>query len=103
MIPTSWSTMRGSSDRLLRLWKRHPIRLSSRSLAINVIGPFLVSSAVLPGMLARKYGRIINIDFRSRAEEGAPECSPYGVSKAGLISMTKTMAEGIGPPGGYHH
>lgn len=61
-------------------------------LAVNVIGPFLVSRAVLPGMLARKYGRIINIASVA-GKEGAPGMLPYGVSKAGLISMTKTMAK----------
>jgi 3-oxoacyl-[acyl-carrier protein] reductase len=63
-------------------------------LAINLVGPFLVCRAVLPGMLDRQYGRIINVASIA-GKEGNPNLLPYSVSKAGLIAMTKSLAKEV--------
>ncbi len=62
-----------------------------REVEINLRGPFLFTHAVLPGMIARRRGRIINI--ASRAGLQAIETgSAYCVSKAALIRLTENIA-----------
>ena len=57
----------------------------------NLTGPFLLSKAVLPGMVARKFGRIVNIasilSFVTWERRAA-----YSASKAGLMQLTRTLA-----------
>lgn len=61
-------------------------------LDVNLIGPFLVCKAAIPGMLARKYGRIVNIASIA-GKEGNPTLVPYSASKAALINLTKALAK----------
>jgi len=60
-------------------------------LSVNLTGPFLVTRRVLPGMLARRFGRVVNISSGSavRVTEGT---AAYSASKAGLIAFTKAVA-----------
>jgi 2-dehydro-3-deoxy-L-rhamnonate dehydrogenase (NAD+) len=67
-------------------------------LAINLIGPFLLSRAALPTMLTRKYGRIINVASIA-GKEGNPNLIPYSVSKAALIALTKSLAKEVAGKG----
>jgi 3-oxoacyl-[acyl-carrier protein] reductase len=67
-------------------------------LAINLVGPFLFSKAVLPLMLSRRYGRIINVASIA-GKEGNPNLIPYSVSKAALIAMTKSLAKEVAGKG----
>jgi len=67
-------------------------------LAINLVGPFLLSRAALPAMLARKYGRIINVASIA-GKEGNPNLIPYSVSKAALIAFTKSLAKEVAGKG----
>lgn len=67
-------------------------------LAINLTGPFLCAKAVLPNMLARGSGRIINIASIS-GKEGNPTMSAYSTSKAGLIGFTKALAKEVATEG----
>lgn len=62
-----------------------------RELEVNVRGPFLCARAVLPGMIARRRGRIINL---ASAAGLAPieRGSAYCVSKAALIRFSETLA-----------
>lgn len=69
-----------------------------RVLEVNLIGPFLVSRAVLPAMLDRKHGRIVNVASIA-GKEGNPNLIPYSVSKAGLIAMTKALAKEVAGQG----
>src|SRR5262249_39263367 len=63
-------------------------------LAVNLVGPFLWSRAVLPGMLQRRYGRIVNVASIA-GKEGNPTLGPYSASKAALIALTKSMAKEV--------
>lgn len=60
-------------------------------LRANVIGPFLCSQAVLPYMLASKWGRIVNITS-SITQDGLGTMAHYAASKSGLVGLTKAMA-----------
>jgi 3-oxoacyl-[acyl-carrier protein] reductase len=57
---------------------------------VMLSGPFYVMRAVLPGMLARRWGRIVNIS--SMSSRGAYKQASYGATKEGLIGLTKTVA-----------
>jgi 3-oxoacyl-[acyl-carrier protein] reductase len=59
---------------------------------INVIGLVLCCKAVLPGMIERKYGRIINIASIA-GKEGNPKMGPYSASKAAVIALTKSLSK----------
>jgi len=63
-------------------------------LATNLTGAFLAMQQVLPGMLKQRWGRIVNI-ASIVGETGNPGQSNYVASKAGLIGLTKSMAQEI--------
>jgi 3-oxoacyl-[acyl-carrier protein] reductase len=63
-------------------------------LATNLTGAFLAIQQVLPGMLKQRWGRIINIASIG-GETGNPGQSNYVASKAGLIGLTKSLAQEI--------
>jgi len=65
-------------------------------IAVNLTGSFLCCRAVLPGMIERKSGKIINITSVA-GQRAYPLRSPYAVSKAGLIALTRTLAAEVGP------
>jgi NAD(P)-dependent dehydrogenase (short-subunit alcohol dehydrogenase family) len=62
-----------------------------RMLRVNVTVPFLLSQAVLPGMLRRGWGRIINVGS-IYSLRGATNRAPYVASKHALSGLTKVMA-----------
>lgn len=59
---------------------------------INVIGLVQCCKAVLPGMIQRKYGRIVNIASIA-GKEGNPKMAPYSASKAAVICLTKSLSK----------
>jgi 3-oxoacyl-[acyl-carrier protein] reductase len=63
-----------------------------RVVEVNLVGPYLTSRAVVPVMLQRGYGRIVNIASIA-GKEGNPNASHYSASKAGLIGLTKSLAK----------
>jgi 3-oxoacyl-[acyl-carrier protein] reductase len=63
-----------------------------RVIDINLNGTFYVCKAVLPGMIARGYGRIVNIASIA-GKEGNPNASAYSASKAGVIGLTKSIGK----------
>ena len=62
-----------------------------RELEVNLRGPFLCSRAVLPGMVARRRGRIINVASDAGLHPRA-QASAYAVSKAALIRFSESTA-----------
>lgn len=62
-----------------------------RIIRINLKGTFLCSQAVLPHMVQRKEGRIINV-ASGRGIAGQPRAAHYGASKAAVINFTKSLA-----------
>ncbi len=63
-----------------------------RVIDIDLNGAFYVNRAVLPGMKARNYGRIVNIASIA-GKEGNPNASAYAAAKAGVIGMTKAVGK----------
>jgi 3-oxoacyl-[acyl-carrier protein] reductase len=67
-------------------------------LSVNLTGAFLYSKEVIPGMVSRKQGRIINISSMWGIVGSSCEVH-YSTVKAGLIGMTKALAKELGPSG----
>ena len=67
----------------LELWQRH--------FATNATGPFLLCRALLPGMLERKWGRVVNI-ASTAGLDGAPYIAAYSASKHALVGLTRALA-----------
>lgn len=65
-----------------------------RVIDIDLNGAFYVNRAVLPGMKARNYGRIVNIASIA-GKEGNPNASAYAAAKAGVIGMTKAVGKEV--------
>jgi len=62
-----------------------------RVLETNIIGPVLLLKSVLPSMLARGHGYVVNVNSLQGSDpSGSP--LPYGVSKAGLMRLTDGLA-----------
>ena len=62
------------------------------SIATNLSGVFYTCKAFLPGMLSRRYGRIINVASMA-GKEGNPFLAAYSATKAGVIGFTKAIAK----------
>jgi 2-keto-3-deoxy-L-fuconate dehydrogenase len=63
-----------------------------RSFRINVDSMFQLSKAVLPGMIERGGGSIINMSSVASSIKGAPNRFAYGTTKAAVIGLTKAIA-----------
>jgi len=63
-----------------------------RVIDIDLNGAFYVNRAVLPGMKARNYGRIVNIASIA-GKEGNPNAAAYAAAKGGVIAMTKAVGK----------
>ncbi len=69
-----------------------------RVMAIDLDGTFYMSKAVLPHMLARNSGRIVNIASIA-GKEGNPNMPAYSAAKAGVIGFTKSLAKEVATKG----
>jgi NAD(P)-dependent dehydrogenase (short-subunit alcohol dehydrogenase family) len=67
-----------------------------RVLDVNLTGSFLTCRAIVPHMIARGYGRIVNVASIA-GKEGNPTAAHYSASKAGLIGFTKSLAKELAP------
>jgi NAD(P)-dependent dehydrogenase (short-subunit alcohol dehydrogenase family) len=62
-----------------------------RYVRVNLSGPFYVIRAVLPHMVERRWGRIVNLSSISSTEGGYRQAH-YTAAKAGLIGLTRSIA-----------
>ena len=69
-----------------------------RIFDVNVRGAFLLTRALLPGMISRRHGSIVNISSMW-GQTGASCEVAYSASKAAIIGMTKALAKEVGPSG----
>jgi gluconate 5-dehydrogenase len=65
-------------------------------IATNLTAPFMVSQAVLPGMIARKSGKIVHI-ASLLSELGRTSVIPYTAAKGGVRQLTRGMAIELAP------
>ena len=65
--------------------------LWERTLAVNLTGPYHCMRAIVPGMLERRYGRVINI-ASTAARVGYAYTSAYVASKHGMLGLTRAVA-----------
>ena len=76
----------------------YPIEEWERVLRINLTSQFLCCRAVAPHMVQAKYGRIVNIASVA-GKEGNPNAVAYSASKAGVISLTKSLGKELAQTG----
>ena len=69
-----------------------------RVLAVNCDGVFYSNRAVIPGMVQRGYGRIVNMASIA-GKEGNPQMAAYSTSKAAVIGMTKSIGKDLAETG----
>jgi NAD(P)-dependent dehydrogenase (short-subunit alcohol dehydrogenase family) len=74
------------------------VELWDRVMAINIRGPFLMVKHVAPHMIARKYGKIVNIGSGTVAR-GIPNFSHYVTSKGAVTTFTRTISRELGEHG----
>ena len=87
----------GISGRTLPLWELEESDLD-QVYAVNLKGVFLACRAVIPGMLAQGYGRILNVASIA-GKEGNPTLIPYSSTKAAVIGLTKALAKEVAGKG----
>jgi 2-dehydro-3-deoxy-L-rhamnonate dehydrogenase (NAD+) len=76
----------------------YPIEEWERVLRVNLTSQFLCSRAVAPHMVKAGYGRIVNIASVA-GKEGNPNAVAYSASKAGVISLTKSLGKELAQSG----
>ncbi len=63
-----------------------------QTINLNLTVPFFLARALLPAMQAQQWGKIINI-ASLQSYRAFPNSIPYGASKAGIVQLTRAMAE----------
>jgi NAD(P)-dependent dehydrogenase (short-subunit alcohol dehydrogenase family) len=74
-----------------KVWE-YPIDEWRKVIEVNLFGIYYCNRAVVPHMLERNYGRIVNIASVA-GKEGNPNASAYSSSKAGVIAFTKSLGK----------
>lgn len=70
----------------------YPVEEWRRVIDIDLNGVFHCCRAVVPHMINRNYGRIVNVASIA-GKEGNPNASAYSAAKAGVIALTKSLAK----------
>ena len=74
-----------------KVWE-YPAEDWRQVIDIDLNGVFNCCRAVVPGMIERNYGRIVNVASIA-GKEGNPNASPYSAAKAGVIALTKSLGK----------
>ena len=69
-----------------------------RTLEVNVLGTVNTIRAVAPGMVERRWGRIVNLASMA-GKDGNPNLSAYSASKAAVIALTKSVGKELATSG----
>ncbi|MBP9826131.1 MAG: SDR family oxidoreductase [Thermoanaerobaculia bacterium] len=70
----------------------------NRLFAVNATGPFLCAQAFVPGMVARRWGRILHIASIA-GRTGAPYIAAYASTKHALVGLTRSLAAELADKG----
>ncbi len=76
-----------------------PIEEWDRTIALNLRSVFLVSRAAIPHLKRSKAGRIINVSSITGRQVTVASSPAYGSAKAGVIQLTRFLAQQLGPDG----
>ncbi len=76
----------------------YPVADWRRVIDVDLTGVFLCSRAVVPGMVRRGYGRVVNIASVA-GKEGNPNAPAYSAAKAGVIGLTKSLGKELAGKG----
>ncbi|MGE5095574.1 MAG: SDR family NAD(P)-dependent oxidoreductase [Betaproteobacteria bacterium] len=76
----------------------YPVDAWKQVIDVNLTGVFLCNRNVVPHMQKRDYGRIVNIASIA-GKEGNPNAVAYSASKAGVISITKSLGKELAKSG----
>jgi len=87
----------GISGPNVKTWD-YPLEDWNQVLGVDLTGTFLVSRAVIPLMLEKDYGRVVNIASIA-GKEGNPNAPAYSAAKAGVIALTKTLGKELAATG----
>jgi len=85
----------GFNARKCKIWEMSTEEWDAM-FAVNLRGAFLCCRAVLPGMIARRSGQIINV-VSTAAQIGLEEMGAYGATKWGLLGLTKSLVKEARP------
>jgi 3-oxoacyl-[acyl-carrier protein] reductase len=80
-----------------KTWELEP-DIWRKVIDVNLVGPFLTCRSIVPVMLKKGYGRIVNIASIA-GKDGNPNASHYSASKAGLIGLTKSLGKELATAG----
>jgi len=80
-----------------KTWEFEPAEWR-RVIDVDLTGAFLCARALVPGMMARRYGRIVNMASVA-GKEGNPIAAAYSAAKAGLIGLTKSLGKELATEG----
>jgi 3-oxoacyl-[acyl-carrier protein] reductase len=75
-----------------------PVEEMDRVYRTNLRGVYVFCGAIIPHMLERGYGRIVNIASVA-GKEGNPRAAPYSATKAGVIALTKSAGKELAGTG----
>jgi len=76
-----------------------PVEEWDRTVALNLRSVFLVSRAAIPHLKRSRAGRIINVSSISGRQVTVASSPAYGSAKAGVIQLTRFLAQSLGPAG----
>ena len=87
----------GVDDTTINFWEADPIRWS-KMIQVNVCGTFMMANAITPHLMARKWGRVVNVTTSlSTIQRGGN--TPYGPSKGAIEAMTIAWAKELAGTG----
>ncbi len=95
--PTEGLVNNAGWDRAMPFLETTP-ELWSKIVAINLFGPLNMHYAVLPGMVARERGKVVNI-ASDAARVGSSGEAVYAAAKGGILAFTKTLARELARSG----
>lgn len=87
----------GIDDTTVTFWEADPIRWS-KMIQVNVCGTFMMANAVTPHLIARKWGRVVNITTSLGTIQRGGN-TPYGPSKGAIEAMTIAWAKELAGTG----
>ena len=68
------------------------------TVAINLTAPFFLAQCLAPAMCTKGWGRIVNI-ASLQSVRAFPDGAPYGATKAGIVQLTRALAQAWSPRG----